>query len=102
MKDDNMIGQAPMTQFQSPNGEWSIFALLITACGGMIAAVLYLFRSREAESLARIGELKKENEEIKADVVELRHEANKCHEDRLLIHGQMTELKLQMARLQGS
>ena len=90
-----MIGQTPMTQFQGPNGEWSIFALLITACGGMIAAVLYLFRSREAENKARIDELKQ-------DVAELRHEADKCHQDRLLIHGQMSELKLQMQRLQGT
>lgn len=102
MKDQDMIGQTPMTQFQSPNGEWSIFALLITACGGMIAAVLYLFRSREAENKARIDELKIEIEGLREDYGTLRLEANKCHDDRLLIHGQMTELKLQMARLQGS
>ena len=94
-EEQEMIGQLPMQQFQSPNGEWSIFALLITACGAMVGAVLYLFRSREAENRARIEDLRKE-------VSDLRVEANKCHEDRLLIHGQLAELKIQMVRLQGS
>lgn len=95
MKEEHMIGQTPMTQFQSPNGEWSIFAILISGMFAVSGGMLWLFRSRESENKERLNELKKE-------VVDLRLEANKCHEDRLLIHGQLAELKLQMARLHGS
>ena len=95
MKDQDMIGQTPMTQFQSPNGEWSIFAILIAGITAVATGALWVIGRRESERKELLDMLRKE-------VFDLRVEANKCHEDRLLIHGQMTELKLQMARLQGS
>lgn len=58
------------------------------------SGMLWLFRSREKENKERLDELRNE-------VVALRVEATKCHEDRLLIHGQLSELKLELARLRG-
>jgi hypothetical protein len=92
-----MFGQVP-TQFKGPDGEWSVVAMLLAGFGVLSGIIVILFRSRESEHTTQIAEMKAVILELKVACKELQNKADECHEDRVTLHSQMAELKIQVAR----
>jgi hypothetical protein len=98
--DENMMGQVPqIPQMQGPNGEWSIFGILVTGIAMLGAGLLFLFKSREAEHTQQIKDLKADQSELKLVFIELQKKADTCQEERVIMHGQIAAAKIEVAEL---